>query len=614
MGEAIRKTVGTLAELTVGAKRAGDATQKLSEENLKRLGDVNAELSRQIPQSWNTILDAIVNKSGAVGTAVYELSNKLKGWAGDIIGLVDTIPGHFGDAARKVVSTVDQWINFADRVLAILHRMNEKIPESMGGMIESVIGIFKKSKPQMQSATEDWAGDLLKMSEGGASDAGDASGKGFAEGFLGKLGLITSGLATFFGSRGQGKVAGVIGGAMAGAQIGTAIAPGIGTAIGAIAGGIAGLFGSGKSKEQKEAEENAKKQAALDMQRFVADLNNSILDGLNKGFELLEKLQGFSEVPRKAIKRFLNEIFQILRTFVEMSAQFKAEGLAQAKLVSENLGGAFSLLLSGADLVEKIRGIEAVTQADVDKLFTSVDKILDGWFSLVEHIEKGTAKRAGKIGGLLQTSLETIQLIPATIKAMTEVPDITDEQIDKPFVWGKRILDKFFALADEFKTLALNRTVKTAEAFQKIFESGKSMFEFFKLWSEYKPLDETIFDAINSDFDRVRDWFTSAISKADEWLSLEETLEDRLLTLGERMSNIGATLTGAFNGGTQNFTLQQSVLAGGGGSTSASGGFSSAGSASTVVNVHVAGSLIHQSQLQDVIVDAVETSRRRWRL
>jgi TP901 family phage tail tape measure protein len=563
MGKAIAASVGSLVEQTIAAKKAGDAAQKLADEDFKRLLDINEDLSRQIPSSWNSIIDAIVNGSGKAGSAAIEMAVKWKGMAADIVGIADLLPGKVGGAISKVISEIDRFFAIGDKILSILGRMGVDVPATMSDLVGKIIGIFKKGTQDAYSSAE----ELLNQGIGGVTDAaskaGEASGKGFSSGFLGQMAGIASGIGTFFGTRGQGKVAGVLGGVAGGAQVGASIGAffgpagiGIGAGIGAIGGAIAGLFGSGKSKEQKEAEERAKKQAGLDMERFVADLNISILEGLNKGFELLEKLHGFAEVPKKAIRRFIKQIGEVLTAFVEMSKDFKQEGLAAAKAVTENLGEAFGFLMSGADLVEKIRNFEEVGQQQVDALMASVDKILDGWFAVAEHIEVGVAKRSGKIANKLSSSIELLSMIPDLIKSLAEMPAITDEQIEAPFIYARKIIDRFFTLSEEFHRLALNRVAKMTVQFTTIFEGTKALFESLKIIGEYKPIEDSVFDSATNDFRKITTWQDGLLTETSVWLTQTDTLASRVQTWLASLGSVYNAVRGAFGSASSSLTLQ----------------------------------------------------------
>lgn len=596
LGEAIRGTVGGLATLTINAKRAGDAAQQLADKNFKDLLDRNEELSRQLPDGWKKILDAVANSSGKQGAELVKLSNKYKEWAGDVIGIIDLLPGKFGDAARRVVSTAEQWIAFGDKVLSIMSRIfGEAVPSSVAEGIGKIIGIFKSKKSDVELAMDELWGPVVK-------NAGAASGTSFVDSFLQKIPAIATGLTTFFGTRGQGKLAGVLGGAFAGFQMGGLIGAGIGA--------IAGLFGTGKSKEQKEAEERAKEQAKLQTQDLINSIQQGILETMSKGAALLEQIGGFIELPRKQIRRFINQLTLVMTEFVDAMKNFKLEAASHAKAISDNLGSGFELMLGGAQLIEAISKTQSISQESINAFVKTVIMIADAWVRATEEIEKGMAKRAEKISSLLITSFEFLRIIPDTVKALVDTGTISDEQIVAPMETAKRIFTKLFELFESFADYAITKFTKTAEKFASIATSGKAIFDFF---SGYKPLDQSAFENIQSDFDRVTDWFKAAIAQADEWLSMSDLLGDKLLQVAANLSGISGAIQGAFagGGGGENLTLQPAYSAGNF-ATAGGGGFGAAGSQQTViVNVH--GSLIHQSQLQDVIVETLEEINSRGR-
>jgi hypothetical protein len=358
------------------------------------------------------------------------------------------------------------------------------------------------------------------------------------------------------GSKTKGAIFGGISGALSGAATGAAwgAAGGpIGALGGALIGGavgiIGGLFGGGKSKEQKAAEEAAKQKAGLDMQKLAADILGSQMDGLKKGYELLEGLRTFSEVPRKAILRFFNSIEQILTLFAEMAKKFKAESIEASKTVAEVMQGAFESLLSGANLIHAIKESETLTDQNISTFIDTVFKIYAKWDAVAEKIEVSTAKFTGKIADKLRTSFEFLTIIPDLLKGITENTGFDDSLIDPIFDSVTKIVQKMKALSEAERGMELNRTGATATILATIFDTTKAMVEALGLFSGYKPLGDSAFSSINGDVVKVTNWMDGLVTTTASWGTLADAALSNVNkwadSLGKTASAIKAAIGGA---------------------------------------------------------------------
>jgi TP901 family phage tail tape measure protein len=640
--EAMQRKVTDIIDVWVrGEDKLKEVREKASEEQQKQSLE-NSQKLKEIQERLYSDLQGIVGRGMAdiaiiIGKAFGKSLAEVNKFSTGLLEIIDGIPGKMGDKLREGANKVLEFVNRIDSIFRGLHKIFNSIPDGLGPAIERMVGIVKGGVDRINTTFEgvelpelgSVLDDIQKTVGGASGKAGGSSGESFAEGFLGKLSLIASGVATFFGTRGQGKVAGVLGGAMAGAQIGTAILPGLGTAIGAGVGAIAGLFGTGKSREQKEAEERAKKEAALRTEEAMLAIQQSILDVMSKGFELLEKLEGFTEVPRKAIKRFVNQLSLLLTYFVDEMKSFNAEAALHSKTISESLTSGIELMLGGLDLINGINEVAEVTDAKIQTFVATVIKIAEAWVAGVAEIELGVAKRAGKISEKLQLSFAFLRVIPETLEALVKASEITltDEMIAKPIADARRILEKFFDLAEDLAGMALNRATKASDKFKVVFENAKIIFESIATIGQYKPIEEAVFDGVKNDFVRILDFIDSLIGMGEEGLSKSETLGDVVRrmaeSLGASLSGISALAGGGSSGagdvGSQGFAVPSvspvatpNVPAG-----ASSGGSSSGGSGSSITfepgAIVVQGSMIEQSRLTDTIMDAIERGTRGGR-
>lgn len=602
-GEAIAKSIGSLVEASV-------LTLEKFKSGFKNSSTAAAEWGKVMTDAVRRLKDDIrANVGDGIGGVLIALADKFKlnltkinNWAGGIIDIIGGLPGKVGDKLRRVTDTVLGWVNSIDRVLSGLHKIFNSIPANLGDAIGKVINIFKGGTDAvitnlegLKVSTADFSqgiGDLMKFASqesqasfNAISNSANNSSKEVDKAARAVVASIAA-VATFAATRNQGKFAGVLGGAAAGAQIGSLFGP-VRTIVGAGAGAILGLFGSGKSSAQKRAEEEAKQRAALDMQRAAADIMTAQMEGLKKGLELLQGLQGFAEVPRKAIKRFFNQIEMILTLFAEMAAKFKAESIEKSKAVAEIMSGGFSALLSGADLINSIKSVATITDQNIADFVATTMKIVTKWSEAASKIELQTAKFTGKIADKLTTSFEFLKIVPEVIKGFAESVKVDDSVLDSVFATAEKIIVKMKALSEAQRGLELNKAGSSAGIFSTIFEANKSMFELFKGLSEYKPLENSILDTITNDLKKLLAWGDSLIVLGESGLAKFETLGDVIARMAAAMRSATAGISTLAGGASATSGITASIQRQDGAGYLRTGGTTVAASTSTTV--------IHQS-------------------
>ncbi len=536
-------------------------------------------------------------------------------WAGNIGDVVRTIPGKFGDMVRGVMSTLNQWMEFGNSVLKILHDLNDGIPGSIGGIVEKVIGIFKSK-------------------EGEVAKAGANIGTSFMSSLAGSLTQGLGGIASIIGGGsliGKGGLgSGILGGAIAGVGANLSLMSilgmaGLGTgplgwAImggGALIGGLIGLFKK-KSPEQKKAEEDAAKIGAANIQQSLLSVESGIVDLMGKFTEVGEKIRNFVEIPKKQMNRFMNALQDLLMGWLERTKQFKTENLGVAKEVSENLGSSLELLLGGAALIDAIAKAETITKEQIQKFVQAVFMIEEEYMKGAMEIDKATAKHSGKIATLLGPTVDFLQSIPAIIKAAIETPEITLEQAQAAFRNAKTLYTELFAFLDSVAEYALTKLVKAAEKFAAIAGAGKEIFDLAKLFTDYKPMADDVFAPIDNDFTRIQTWLESAVERVGGWLTTQGVLGELVFEFAAQLNDMASALNSAASGGGQNLTFEQSLLAGGGsnplGLTAAgsSGSALSGGNAPQSINLHFHGPVLHDQEFKTLVRRAIEENERRW--
>jgi hypothetical protein len=471
-------------------------------ESLAKLPGMNQEAIDKIVEKWK---QGLVQLPGIWEKAFGKLPSSLKGIMGDVFGIIDTMPGKWGDATRKITDTISQWISFADKILGLLSKISDSIPSNIGGVVDAIIGIFKNDKST--GAVGDAVGGLVKSATQSAAGAATAAGQAAG-------GAVTGGIASGIAAGTSSAVS-----AIAGVYSAMAQAVGVfastfhddskavrfagGFLVGGPIGGILSAIFGGPSEFEKEKRKLTLDKMKADIASVYEDIKGTMVDVMQKGLTLLEGIADSNviDMPRKAIKRFINKLGDILTLFVDLSKTFKGEALAQAKLVTDNLGGAIDLMLGGAQLIEAIRNLKSVSDGKIAEFIQTTFSIIDKWIAAVGEIEIKSAKLANKVSTKLTSSVELISKFPELINSIVTAAKITvtDAQLDQSFGTTRRIIDRFFALAEDFAGYALNKVAKTGDRFKQVFDAVGSIFTGLAGISEYKPIGETIFDALAAD-------------------------------------------------------------------------------------------------------------------
>jgi hypothetical protein len=284
-------------------------------------------------------------------------------------------------------------------------------------------------------------------------------------------------------------------------------------------------------------------------------------------------------------------------------------------------------MMSGVDLINAIKTIEEISDEQIAKFVATTLKIAEGWIAAANEIELGVAKRAGKISEKLQLSFAFLRVIPETLEALVKASEITltDEMIAKPIADARRILEKFFDLAEDLAGMALNRATKASDKFKIVFENAKIIFESIATIGQYKPIEDAVFDGVKNDFVRILDFIDSLIGMGEEGIQKSETLGDVVRrmaeSLGASLSGISALAGGGSSGagdvGSQGFAVPSvspvatpNVPAG----ATSSGTASAQGGVTVNVNQTINGSLIKESEVNNRIVEGIISGVRGGRL
>ena len=496
------------------ADETADAIKRSTEEIAaaisKNLRDEFQRLSNELPQSWNKIIDGILNGSGRLGDELLKLGVKVKGWAADIIGVVGTLPGKFGDAARGVLSTVDTWIQFADRVLAVLHRINSSIPGSIEDMISVITGGMTKAQKTVEAVLDDIFGPVIKNAStldtildevfGPAEGIGSAMNTqaGQVERSSSRMVNAISAIGTaaaFAGAAIGGRTGAVLSGAGAGASLGAQIGfvfggpmgAGIGTVVGAAAGAIAGWLGSAKSDLQKAQEAAALQQAKdavkISMQnalQAVEQTKQSLLDTVAKARDIIESIRFHTSIGKEPMRAFFKDLHQFMTRLAQEASTWKGFASSETKKAIEDLSAGVDLIAKIPAALFAIATHFKVPQTQFDVFFSDLDRFFDGFAKAVEDWSAKQAKKIKKMAGFLAPAVDLVSPLTEAMKAMLDLKDVPDAAFNTLEGFLDTLANRFGELATKMDKGVLKAVEFFASKVAPVVDLSKSTIDLIK--------------------------------------------------------------------------------------------------------------------------------------
>lgn len=655
-----------LAQLVEEENLAALASQRLHDQMVADFED----MSRRLPDSFNQIIDAILNKSGATGKALLELAVKVKGYFDDVFQVIGNLPGKVGDTLRRVTSEFNRWVNTINGILSLLNRIFNTGISNIGDLVTKVVGIFKSSTPTLQQTAGTFGGTLA-----------DAIGDG-----------VKSGQTTI-----QGAITDTVSGALKGAKSALSKIAGVVGIVGGIigiVGLIAGLF-KGKSAAEKAQEaaalQKAKDEIKLSMQSVLKgaqEVVQSAITSFNMALEFFNRLDEFTGVRKITFTKFFTALTRMMDGFLAMTKKWSGESLAKAKKLAEHMGPIVDTIAKAPLALDAIGKYLGVGDASLIRFFADLDKLVDRFIALASEtttkMERQAKKFADRLGpgveligatiaalvgmgdlkpipegafDILKSSLltfvsklgdlaeffdkkllkavaflaekitPTVDLWKGGVEAINSMADIkapSPGAFNTLFAGIEAAINGMIDLAGRLSTEGLNRAQAIATASLAIFSAIKAGVEALAQLQTYKDVATDVFGAFLNNFNQAIDMLVQMAQRGLQFESISKTFESyiasgqvSLVHAFEMLKQIVTAAGGFFPGGTP-------ALAGGGdfGSTSfvttsavASGGFSSHSAPSVeagpTVHVHVAGSVIVEAQLEDAVVRGVLRAQKR---
>src|SRR5215813_3388852 len=519
-------------------------------------------------------------------------------WAGKIGAVIQTMPGKFGDAARGVLRSVNDWIAFANSILAVLNKVfGSSIPDSLAGMLTKIVNIFHKAKDTQKESIDDMLANYEDWAVKGTDSANKAA-TGIS-GAVGKIAGALSGLGLIISGMHQGGLGGGLQGALGGLMTGAIFGP-IGAIVGGIGGFFAGLFGH-KSSAQKQAEQNQLEEQRLQLEKMKQDLQKgaqevvqTALETMQKAMETLEKLADFTKVPRATIKAFFKNLNQILAEFIDLAGKWGKDLLDKAKTFAEDMQPGIAMIGTAVESLTAMGAFIAPARSTVQQFFQSLSDVVDFFGQLAEEtpnkLEKHIKKFANRIGGAIELIGPAVEgfarfadragavanLIKTAVDALSGVTafqSVPAEAFDTLFAAIKTAIQKMQDLAANLDTDMLTRAEAIATKSMAVFSAIKAGVEALSALRDYKGVADTAIQALVDDFAKAIQLLNMLLNSAIEFEDLAMKFEDHInkgaAAFSRALSTFTSTFTGAVSvlGGVQGGTV---TIPGGAGSQSVS--------------------------------------------
>jgi TP901 family phage tail tape measure protein len=699
-------TFEALINRMIDFKRVSEQAARASKQEFDALSDTFRDLSSQLPTAWNTIIDGIVQGSGKVGTELLKFGSKIKGYAVDIINVFDTMPGKWGSALNKALSEVNKWISFLDSAIRLLQRMFGADQTGLGGILEGVAGLFKKT-------TTDISGnfDAMQKQAKAAAQGGGSSATGLANmwnkasnGMKVGVSAAASAFATLTaamavtgatGSKTAGFLTSLFGSTLAGIQAGLAFGPVGGAIVGGVSliGGIIGMF-MGKSSAQKAAEKAAADKAKIDMQQAAQNVIKSAIEGFDAAMSFFEKLDEFTQVRKSKFKAFFANFDRLMDYFLELSKKWAGDSLTKAKAAAEAIGPIADAIARLPEAFDAINSHFGVAQSAIDQFFTDFGRVMDGFFARIETWAVGKAKHARKIANNIAPAIDLMGPLLEAIKNMSslsrppdEAFDIIDDVIDtivtrtaalaekfdkavlkvmanfaeksgfaltlwteavssikdmvdikmpsdqdftNVFLGIEKIINGMTEMAERLSTESLGRAESIAQASMSIFASIKAGVEALTSLKDFTNVLPEVFTAFYNGFNAALDMLASMATRGLTFEQTAKTFESYIASGSASLAHAFTMLSqimnaaGSFFPGGAVATTAVPALASGGDIQSSGLAFLHAGErvvpaaqvrhgsgapVNLTVNIN-AGTVVHESQLPDLIVKALVQAER----
>lgn len=489
-----------------------DFVENKTRQELGKFKDIN---QADVDAAIEAHKKAAIQLPGIWGPVFDKLGSQSKSWAASVFGVLDSIPGAFGSTVKKVTDTINQWVNFFDKILGLLHKFSDSIPASVGDAIGSILGIFKQTQSGLATATTGIAGayDAAKKAATGAGTtiAGSTSkmSAGVKEGFSAMAGAAASfttalSVTAATGSKTMGIISSLFTSTLAGIQAGMAFGPIGGAVVGGISliGGIIGsLFGkSAAQKEQErlqlEQQRQAVEKAKQDLEKGAQEVVQAALTTFQKAQETLEKLADYTKVPKQVFQIFFKDLGRLLDNFIELSKKFSGDLLDKAKKFADDMGPAVDVIAKAPLALEAIGAYLGVSDHSIDVFTANFSKVIEKLGTAFEEIPKSLQKHAKKFANNMAPVADLLGNAVSGLISLFDLKPITDEAFDIFATNLETVMVKVGDLAQRLDQFAVKQAARFADRAGAVTDLMKTAIDALVALATIKPVAPEAFDVL----------------------------------------------------------------------------------------------------------------------
>lgn len=463
---------------------------KLTQEELDKLVEIHRKEAIKLPGIWESVLQKV--------------SSRTKGMLSDVFGVIDTMPGKWGDAIRKTKSEIENWVSFIDSAVKLIQRLlGDQSPSGLGGILSGLSGMFAKT------------GSAIKAGFG--SDIAKALGMG--------------------GKAAGGGAMGGLAGFMAGPW-GAAI--GIGTSL--LGPLLGGLFKSGHQKRmEKMAEEEKRLQIdglKEDIKKAMQETVQAAIQTMQDALKLFDEMPGFAAIPKGIFKSFFANLTQVLEMFADMAGKFNSDLLAKVKAFSEAIGPAIQLIADGVGAFDQLAGFVGVSHLSIQDFGVALEGVLNELATVREGMEKRIIKLSR---ALAEKVMEAIDVIKSGVEAFTGLMEFKEVPKEAMVAFGASLemaLETFMEISARLDFFLLKQAAKMAERMNSIVSTIGAGVEALKGILDFQSVPTQVLQSFAANLEEAINIFIAVSGRIDA------ELVQRSATIADRMSSILESLKG----------------------------------------------------------------------
>jgi phage-related minor tail protein len=525
----LKGTVDQLYGYGEAAGKTGAALDRFVTDALSQMHIFTADQQVEVGKVIEAHKKAAIQLPGIWNDVFSKMSSGARSGIAAIFGVLDTIPGKFGDVVRKAQSTISQWVSFFNSILGLLSKFSNSIPSSIGDAISKVIGIFKSAQSGIADTGHSIGGTLASVGSsaaGSSSKISNAVGKmsnTTKEAFAGMAGAAASFAAALAvtsatGSKSMGVISSLFTSTLAGIQAGLAFGPIGGAIVGGVSliGGIIGALFGGKSAAQKEQERLQNDKLKADIAASAQATMNAAIEGFQKALAFLDTLDQFT-APRKAkFQEFWKAMSRLMDGFVVLAKKFQNENLTKLKDVADSISSIAQGIAATPAAFDAINLSFTIPDTQFDIFFNNLDRFMNAFFVRSEVWVVGVSKRAKKVADRLASVVDLIAPFTEGIKGLFDLKVVPDDALNVFDQMLERMVQHIGALADKFDKGWLKTLAFFAEKAQAATDLIKGAVDAIKAVADVQPVSE---GAVNAVVDGISMFVTKLIAAADSMTS-----------------------------------------------------------------------------------------------